>query len=445
MTGPAPAPPQAARRVGYLVSRFPSLTETFVLRELQAVDAHGDVALSLMSLFPPLDRTTQPAAEAWIPRRHRPGPAGIAAALLGWLVRRPVRTVGTVGRVVLDHRRRPRVLLKALVTTGVGLTQAAHVRRTRVEHVHAHFAAMPALAAWTIHRLTGATYSVTPHAHDVFIHQEGLATRLSQASFVVAISTFHRGFLARHGADPARLPVIGMGIDLGEHAYAPPPRDRTRPPRLLMVSSFKEYKGHRYLVEALALDPRLGDARLELVGTGPLRAEVEAQVEALGLADRVTFAGPQPAAAVLERLRSADVLVQPSVVQADGDTEGLPTTLVEGAACGVSLVATRVAGVPDLVREGETGALAEPRDGRGLADALLRILALDDPALERMRRAARAHVEQHHDATRAAATLVAWFRAAPDAPPAAAGAATGGASGTARRDGTAAGGTGRDA
>jgi glycosyltransferase involved in cell wall biosynthesis len=412
MPGSAPARPQAAPRVGYLVSRFPSLTETFVLRELQAVEADGGVRLSLMSLFPPLDRTTQPAAEAWIPRRHRPGPAAIARALLGWLVRRPVRTAGTLGRVVLDHRRRPRVLLKALVTTGVGLAQAAHVRRSGVEHVHAHFAAMPALAAWTIHRLTGATYSVTPHAHDVFIHQEGLRTRLSGASFVVAISTFHRELLARHGADPARLPVIGMGIDLREHAYRPPSRDRARPPRLLMVSSFKEYKGHRYLVEALAQEPRLADARLELVGTGPLRAAVEEQVRGLGLADRVTFAGPQPAAAVLARLRDADVLVQPSVVQADGDTEGLPTTLVEGAACGVSLVATRVAGVPDLVRDGETGALAEPRDARGLADALLRVLDLDDAALERMRGAARAHVEEHHDATRAAATLVAWFRAA---------------------------------
>ncbi len=398
--------------MGYLVSRFPSLTETFVLRELQAVDADGRVELSLMSLFPPLDATTQPAAEPWLARRHRPGVAAVAGAAAWWALRRPVRSAATVARVARDHRRDPRVLAKALVTTAVGFAQARHVRRAGIQHVHAHFAAMPALAAWTVHRLTGATYSVTPHAHDIFVHRHGLRTRLRDAAFVVAISTFHRAFLARHGADPRRLPVIGMGLDLGEHAYAPPPRDRSRPPRLLMVSSFKAYKGHRYLLDALATDSRLADVRLELVGAGPLRGAVEAQARAAGLDGRVTFAGPQPAAEVLRRLRAADVLVQPSVVQADGDTEGLPTTLVEGAACGVALVATAVAGVPDLVRDGETGALAPPADAGALADALVRVLDADDAALDAMRRAARRHVERHHDAGRAAAQLVDRFVAA---------------------------------
>lgn len=387
-----------------------------MLRELQAVEQDGRVQLSVMSLFPTMDKTTQPGAQAWLSRRYRPGVAAITGAVLAWIARRPGRSIRTLARVVVDHRRNPKVLVKALITTAIGFAQARHVRRAGIVHVHAHFAAMPALAAWTVHRLTGATYSVTPHAHDIFIHQEGLATRLSQAAFVVAISSFHREFLAAHGAHPDRLPVIGMGIDLEDYAFAPTPRARDRPARLVMVSSFKEYKGHHYLIEALALDRRLGDVRLELIGTGLLRGAVEQQVDQQGLRDRVTFAGPQPASAVLERLRRADVLVQPSVVQADGDTEGLPTTLVEGAACGVTLVATRVAGVPDLVRDGETGALAEPRDVRGLADALLRVLDAGDGEIARLRRAARVHVEQHHDASRAAPTLVDWFLRAAQGP-----------------------------
>ncbi|MGX6450214.1 glycosyltransferase, partial [Patulibacter sp. S7RM1-6] len=186
-----------------------------------------------------------------------------------------------MARVVVDHRRRPTVLAKALVTTGVGLALARRVRAAGIDHLHAHFAAMPALAAWTVHRLTGATYSVTPHAHDVFIHREGLRTRLADASFVVAISTFHRDLLPRLGADPARLPLVPMGIDPDAHAYAPRRRDRSAPPRLLMVSSFKAYKGHRFLLDALALEPALAGARLELVGTGPLQGAVAAQARAL--------------------------------------------------------------------------------------------------------------------------------------------------------------------
>ncbi len=402
--------PPPATHVGYLVSRFPSLTETFVLRELDAVAADGRVRVSLLSLFPPLDRTTQPGAAPWLPGLHRPGPAAVAGATLRLLRRRPTALAGILLRVLRDHGRDPRVLVKALVTATVAVAHAERVRDAGIEHLHAHFAAMPALAAWTVHRLTGIPYSVTPHAHDIFVHRLGLRRRLAAASFVVAISGFHRTVLARLGARPERLPLVPMGIDLGEHVYAPRERARDRPPTLLMVSSFRAYKGHRVLVEALA-DPRLRSVRAELVGAGPLEQEIRRRVREAGLEGRVRFAGPLPAAGVRARIAAADVLVQPSLIGPDGDTEGLPTTLVEGAACGIALVATRVAGVPDLVREGVTGMLAEPDDPRSLADALVRSLAQDDAELERTRRAAREHVEQHHDGRRAARALVDWFLA----------------------------------
>lgn len=397
------------RRVGYVVSRFPSLTETFVLRELDAVAADPRVDVALIGLFRPLDATVHPAAEPWVARRHRPSVGAVAVAAAWWALRRPGRLTAVLARTVRDHARHPTVLAKALVTTLVATAVARHVARSGIEHLHAHFAAMPAQAAWVVHRLTGVPYSVTAHAHDVFVHRLGLRTRLRDAAFVVAISGFHRRLLTAAGADSRRTPTIRMGIDVAAYPFRPRERAAGEPPRLLMVSSFREYKGHRVLIAALADDPALADVTLELVGTGELESTVRAQVAAAGLGSRVRFAGPQPEAAVRERLARADVLVQPSVVARNGDTEGLPTTLVEGAACGVSLVATRVAGVPDLVRDGVTGTLADPGDVAGLAAALRRAIAADPATTARIRAAARQRVEAVHDARRNAAELVDWF------------------------------------
>lgn len=412
MTAGPDSPRERPLRVGYVVSRFPSLTETFVLRELETVAADPRVDVALMSLFPPLDATVHPAAEAWIARRLRPSARQVLAAAGWWALRRPGRSAAILGRTVRDHGRRPRVLAKALATSLVATALARHVERERIDHLHAHFAAMPAHAAWTVARLTGVSYSVTAHAHDVFIHRLGLRTRLRAAAFVVAISDFHRELLIALGADPRRTPTIRMGIDVDAYAYRPRERTPDVSPRVVMVSSFREYKGHRFLIEALATDPALADVTVELVGTGELEPAVRAQATAAGLGDRVRFAGPQPEAAVRERLAAADVLVQPSIVARNGDTEGLPTTLVEAAACGVTLVATRVAGVPDLVRDGVTGMLAEPADPVGLAAALRRALDADPTETARIRGAARRRVESHHDAGRNARELVAWFELA---------------------------------
>lgn len=395
-------------RIGYVVSRFPSLTETFVLRELDAVAASPGVEVALVSLFRPLDATVHPAAEPWIARRHRPTPRQVVAAVGWWAVRRPLRSAAIVARTVRDHGRDPRVLAKALATTVVATALARHVQRERIDHLHAHFAAMPAQAAWTVGRLTGVTYSVTAHAHDVFIHRLGLRTRLQDAAFTVAISDFHRSLLTTLGADPQRTPTIRMGIDVDAYAYCPRTRAADDRPHVVMVSSFREYKGHRFLIDALASDPALRDVTLELIGAGELEPVVRAQVAAAGLEDRVRFAGPQPEATVRERLRHADVLVQPSVVARNGDTEGLPTTLVEAAACGTTLVATRVAGVPDLVRDGVTGVLAAPGDAADLGAALRRALDADPADTARLRAAARKRVETHHDGRRNARELVAW-------------------------------------
>ena len=399
-------------RLAYLVSRFPSVSETFVLRELDAVAGAPDVELDLHSLFPAHPESiVHPAARPWTARLQRPRARECIAALAWWLRRRPLALVAVTGAVVAGYARRPRVLPRALVALAPAAAHARRMQRADVDHVHAHFASYPALGAWVIWRLAGIPYSFTAHAHDIFIHQAMLARKAGDAAFVVAISRFNQRFLCDR-AGPRR-PTVHV-VHCGVHPERLPFRVRRvesgQPPVLVCVAALRPAKGHSVLLRALAdAPPPLAEARLELVGDGPSRPELEALAERLGVASRVTFHGSLTENGVAGVLGGADVFVLPSVIAPDGDMEGIPVALMEALATGLPAVATRHSGVPELIEDGVTGYLAEPGDPASLRGALLRALQREDP--DALARAGRTLIEHEFDVERSAAALLALFRA----------------------------------
>jgi colanic acid/amylovoran biosynthesis glycosyltransferase len=388
-------------RVAYLVSRFPSVSETFVVRELDAVAATGAVELELHSLFPAhREGVVHPAAVPWTERVQRPGVLEGVAALGRWLLERPLRTLGVIAEVTAGYASVPRVLPRALATIPLA---AAHARRLRgVDHVHAHFATYPALAAWIVHRLAGTPYSFTAHAHDLFVHQAMLGRKAGDAAFVIAISEFNRSFVIGHsGRRRPDVQVVHCGVDQERFEFRV--RAAGDPPRLACVAALRAPKGHSVLLAAMVG----GREHLDLVGDGPLRASLEAEVERLGLADRVRFHGSLPEHAVADVLSRADAFVLPSVIAPDGDMEGIPVALMEALAAGLPAVATRHSGVPELIRDGHTGYLAEPGDVESLRAAIGR--ALTEPEPEARAAEGRALVEREFDQHRSARRLVELF------------------------------------
>ena len=375
-------------RIAYVVSRFPLISETFIVRELDAVAARPGIEIELFSLFPGdgPDVAVHPAARPWIDRLH----AGMdveenLAAVLWWLRRRPARLLSTAAILARGHARRPRMLVRALATLLPAVAHARRIRGLGVEHVHAHFATFPALTAWVAFRLTGVPYSFTSHAHDLFVHQVFLGRKIRDARFLVTISEFNRRFLAQAAGAPP-IHVVHAGIDSGGYRARPRDLSGTRRLRALTVAKLQEKKGHAVLLEALAGAPELERLDLELIGDGELRAPLEAQVRRLGLEHRVRFLGALPQERVAERLDAADLFVLPSVIARSGQMEGIPVALMEALACELPVVATAMSGVPELVREGETGLLARPGSPEDLRAALVRTLA--DPAASAERAAA---------------------------------------------------------
>ena len=155
--------------------------------------------------------------------------------------------------------------------------------------MHAHYATYPALAAWLCRRLTGTRYSFTAHAHDLYVDQSMLARKLADAEFAVTISEHNRRFLEAYG-DGSRIHVVHAGIATAVLSFRPRGVPAEGPVRALCVASLQEYKGHAVLLEALAA-PELDRVELDVVGDGPLRAELEARAGALGLGGRCDSTG----------------------------------------------------------------------------------------------------------------------------------------------------------
>jgi glycosyltransferase involved in cell wall biosynthesis len=371
-------------RVGYLMSWYPAVTETFILHEMLELRRLG-ADVQIYPLLGAAQDVGHPGAAELAPRvhYHRALSLELVAAQLHWLVRRPRAYLRTWIDAVRGNARSPEFLAKALVVVPRAAVIARRLERDGVEHVHAHWATHPALAAYVIARLTGVGYSFTAHAHDLYLDRSMLAAKIAGARFVATISRFNRALIARlfGAAAAAKTVVVPCGVD--PRLFAPrTPREPDGALRVACVAGLRDYKGHRFLVQACALLRERGvPFDCVLVGDGPERGAVEAEIAAAGLEGQVRVVGNMPQHEMRAVLDRSDVMVLPSVVTPDGMMDGIPVALMEAMAIELPVVSTRVSGIPELVEDGRTGLLVPEKDGRALAGALERLHR--DPALAR--------------------------------------------------------------
>jgi glycosyltransferase involved in cell wall biosynthesis len=374
-----------------LLSRFPSVTETFILREVVELDRAGVDVVFVPLLREPPPPVLHPEAVAWDRRAlYTPFVNGpILAANARVFVSRPWLWLRTLLALLAESVTSWNAFSGTLGIYLKSVYYGQELRARGVCHIHAHFATHPTTAAYVMSRVRRAgdreiPYSLTVHAHDIFLHTAGLARKLAGASFVRTISEFNAEFLlerfasGRFAVTREKFQVIHCGIEPSRYASRPlagaPGRDR--PARLLSVAQLKPYKGIAFLIEAARRLVEQGvDVCCDVIGGGPLHAELEAAIARAGLGERFHLLGPRTQSEVAEALASADLFVLPSIVAADGQMEGIPVSLMEALAAGVPTVATRLSGIPELVRDGRTGYVVPPGDAESLAAAIARALA----------------------------------------------------------------------
>jgi glycosyltransferase involved in cell wall biosynthesis len=364
-------------RLAYVLSRFPQISETFILQEMAGLEARGhQVRVVAMALDGGSVR--QPGADHFVDRMIRPRGLEVVAAQLYWLVRRP----GRYGRMWRDalwgNRRSTKFLSRAFIALPVAALAARRFESEPVDRVHAHYASHSLLCAWAINRLTDIPYGVSAHAHDLYVDRSMLTEKLTGASIVVTVSDFNKRLITGV-CGPAigeRTEVIHCGVDTNEILPGAGPTTTKRPYRFAVVGSLQPYKGHRYLLEAFArVHQSHPDTELVLVGDGELRPSLEALATDLGISERTYFVGRCTTPQVVAELRAAHCVVQPSVVTDTGKMEGIPVALMEALACARPVIASDLSGISELVVDGETGTLVPPADVAALAAAMAAAMA----------------------------------------------------------------------
>lgn len=403
-------------RVGYVLKRYPRYSETFVVNEILALEQTG-LPISIFSLRPPEDGHFQDA----ISRVRAPVAYHVASGLRGddfW------RALGDAGAWIDDVEDRLRAA-RGMDVRHVyqALRIACDVRRLGLTHLHSHFATeatdVARMAAW----FASVPYSFTAHAKDIFhdsVDVAALVTKMRGAAAVVTVSDYNARFLCSlPGAPTTRVVRVYNGLPLEEFAFHEP---AARPRRIVSVGRLVEKKGFSVLIEACAQLRAAGvEHRCEIIGGGELEDALRAQIRAGDLQDTIELVGPLPRRAVIERVQNASVLAAPCVTGADGNRDGLPTVVLEAMALGTPCVATNVTGLPEIVRDGQTGLLVPEGSAEPFARALECLLD-DAPLRVRLARAARRQVETSFDIRSNVEGLRPLFGADVDDPSLAAGA-----------------------
>lgn len=403
-------------RVAYVMSRFPKLSETFVLEEIRAVEQAG-VHCELFPLIREQGTVPVSGSDDYVRRAHYQPALSlrITMSALAWLFERPVRVVSTVAlalRGVIGSRKFTIGLVGLLPKT---MHNARVARTMGIDHVHAHFAHHPALAAWIIHRLTGIPYSFTAHGHDVQVDRRMLCRKVEDSAFAVTISEHNRALMVDTCPGQAdRIDVLHTGVDT--RRLTP---DLTQCPtegpwspgrvRILSVGRLEPVKGHAVLVDAARRAVGRGiDLDVVIVGEGPQHDALEQRIAARDLRGRVRLFGPKPHDEVLALMRSADVVVLPSAPTSDGRVEGIPVVLMEAMSLGTPVAASRLPGVVELLGP-DHPLLFPPGDANGLADAIAR-LAEDATFAAELAASGRARVLRSFDIHLTAESLAERFR-----------------------------------
>lgn len=404
-------------RIAYLTSQYPATSHTFIRREVDAMREQGFL-IDTFSIRRPgfseinsdWDRRAFEGSFYILPVAFSALFAAHFAAFLG----QPRLYLSTF-TLALKHRAPGmRTLFWAFFHFAESIVLAKEIRRRGITHIHNHFANSAANVGFLTSRFLNLPWSLTLHGISETDYPAGLllAEKVKAAQFVACVSWFGRAQAMR--ITPAdqwhKFEIVRCGVPLSNIPDLVP---HEQPSRIVCVGRLSSEKGHAGLLDAFAhLRDRGILAQLILVGDGPEHDMLKRQCAGLGMSDAVNFVGRKDEQETLAEIARSDLLVLPSLM------EGLPVVLMEAMALGVPVVASRVAGIPELIEDGKEGLLFRPADWVDLCDAMTRILS-DNALATRLVAAARAKVEAEFDISKVVAPLARRFVAgALDAVPA---------------------------
>ena len=356
----------------YLFERFPSFVQTFVHREAVEMVGQGmsPWLVSIRHPDDPGDVAEQIDADVF----YLPDAEAMRVEIDAQIAAR--RASSHVRSAVAEWRKKPdsnRVFEAAWL--------GPRLRERGIRHVHAHFGGMAARTAWMLNKLHGFSYSFTGHANDIFCDNDFPVTNemlVRGAKLVVTETDFARRWMEeKYPFARGRIARVFNGVAVDGFA---PRVSAGAVPRIVSVGRSVEKKGFPDLIEACRILRERGRTfECAIIGGGPLDTILQTRIERANLAGIVQLLGPRPQGEVRELLASSQVFALASVPESGGGSDNLPTVIAEAMLAGMPVVSTRIAGIPEMVADGESGFLVPPKDPAALAAGIEKLLA--DPAL----------------------------------------------------------------
>ena len=371
----------AAPRMAYLISRYPAVSHTFILREIERLrQLNFQIGVASINLpdraMEEMTKSEQQENTATYYVKKHGLRGALMAHLRGWF--RPLSYLrGLSFSLALGGWNIKSVLFGFFYFTEA-LMIARWMQANKFNHLHVHFATAAANVGLVLRSFHPCTISFTVHGPDEFYDAKGqwLREKVAAVDFLVCIGRFARSQMMQlsPGTQWHKFEICPLGVD--PQLFLPADRSAAndQPFNILCVGRLTPAKGQRVLIEACQLMRDKGrNFRLVMVGAGPDEMDLKSLVAELGLQQKVEFTGPLNQDQVIQRYAKADVFALPSF------SEGIPVVLMEAMASGVPCVTTRITGIPELIRDGVDGLLVTPSDAIELADALMALM--DDPEL----------------------------------------------------------------
>jgi len=395
-------------RLAYLVSQYPTITHTFILREIRSLRDRG-FDIDVISIRP-ADRPFDQLSEVELDEARQTfvvvgaGFGVIAVSHAATFITRPLAYLRGLMFALRLARWRLRTGALHLAYFAEAVVVGRYMLRRGLGHLHTHFSSTVALL---LARVFPVSFSATIHGPDEFSDPAGffLREKVEAAKFICAISEYGASQLRKAAPERGdRIEVNRLGVDSG--VFVPRPhREAVDRIELLSVGRLAAAKGYPVLLGAVArlAESRRGSFGLRIVGEGAMRGELERIIAERGLEEIVALEG----ACGQEQLRA--LYSETEVFVLASFAEGIPVVLMEAMAMEIPCIATRITGIPELIEHGRSGWLVPPGDEQALADAIVG-LAGDGALRERLGKAARIRIQAQYELSHNVEALAAVFR-----------------------------------
>lgn len=382
----------------YLLAEFPSVSEYFILNEISELELRN-VKIHILAIKEKKEYLSIKISNIILRlpqlRYYKPYSISNLIAHLFYIFHSPKAYFEIIKKIIFSLFSDSKLALKKMKHLHLGASLAYISRHIKSNHIHAHFASQPASVAAIIAALSSRTYSISAHAHDIYVNDKMLKEKLEKAAFVITCTKYNKSYLDNLFSN-VDIYHIYHGIQLSDWPYKLRAIDSHKPIKILSIGRLVKKKGLHYLIGAIAMLKNKIDIECLIVGDGTELEHLISYAAYRNVIQQIKFLQSQPQEALVSLYHSHDIFVLPCIVDDNGDRDGLPNVILEALATGIPVITTGISAISELIINNKNGLIVSPKDEIAIANAIIKLVE-DKSLYASIAKEARASLTKNFD------------------------------------------------